>query len=188
MNNPLKDHPVKSEDVMRSFLASNESKNISEIVSSKDKIKKINFIHDSWKDKDLDFLCDKIDYAPRLKRFLGFTWFKKNVDLKNIGGWYLDGAVGDLPDEWCQGSVVDIANRISQNKDFKSKSITKIYQMVPIIDSILENFPPILVNGGTIRKSDDLLFLPFDADDGSHRSIAAVLAGKEGITVFVGLT
>ena len=59
--------------------------------------------------------------------------------------------------------------------------------MVTIIDDILDFFPPILVQGGEIRKTLDLLFLPFDVDDGSHRCIAAVLSRKKFINAYVGV-
>jgi len=175
------DEQINHFQIIRNYLAANEAKDIfiegNKIKSFEDILSAFNNIEDK---KLTDLVADK----DRLKRFFGHSWFEKEVDLKYIGGWP---QVGDLEKDWCQGSVIDIASQVSINRNSGKRHIKKIYEMVPIIDEILASFPPILVQGGEIRRGNDLLFLPFDADDGSHRCIAAVLAGRDRIKAYVGI-
>jgi hypothetical protein len=111
----------------------------------------------------------------------------KKVELKYIGTWP---GTGDLPVEWCQLSVVDAASIIQENKDKckNLKSVKRIFSIQENIDTVLKYFYPILIPGGDIRKNSNCLFLPFDADDGSHRLIAAALSGRKSVLAYVGTT
>jgi hypothetical protein len=176
------DKRIDQYQVIRNYLAANEAK---EEVSSVNNVAKyfedilstLNGIED---EKLAVLVTDK----DRLKRLAGHSWFEKVVGLEYVGGWP---QIGDLEEDWCQGSVVDVANQVTINRDSGKRHIKILYEMVPIIDEVLTSFPPILVQGGEIRRDDNLLFLPFDADDGSHRCIAAVLAGKKRVKAYVGM-
>lgn len=177
---------VSNSEVMRNFLAANQAKEISNTWAMKQAAQpRIYFqeVLQSLSQLDENKLKSSFKDKYRLKRFLGHHWFLKRVALKYVGGWP---HVGDIPRGWCQGSVVDFANQIIQHPNITSKSLERISSMVRIIDDILEFFPPVLVQGGEIRAEHNLLFLPFDVDDGSHRCIAAVLSGKKTISAYVG--
>lgn len=120
----------------------------------------------------------------RLNRIFEHRWFLQIVPLKYIGTWP---GVGDLPTEWSAFSVLDIGKRI-RSVDKTLHSIQKIYSMIPYINEILHTLPPILVMGGEIRDINKSLLMPFDADDGSHRCIAAALNGVKEVKCYVGLS
>lgn len=173
-------------EVMRSFLAANIAKGVFRPQQHPDDLRRrlneIIALSLRWNDATVEQM---VEDRRRLERFLGHRWVKKEVLLKYIGGWP---HVGDIPQEWCQGAVTDVAHVITDHPDFFSKSQERIQAMVPIIDEVLRFFPPILVLGGELRRGSEFLFLPFDIDDGSHRCIAAALAGKESVAAFVGVT
>ena len=124
----------------------------------------------------------------RAARYANCNWYLQEIELADMGGWLgHEHATGDLRREWCQGSVVDTAYEVSKHKEMELRSIKKLKAMVPIIDIILDFFPPILIAGGEIRKANDIKHLPFDVDDGSHRCIAAALSGKNAIRAYVGI-
>ena len=129
-------------------------------------------------------LSNSIKDKYRLERFLNHRWYLREVELKYIGGWP---KIGDLPKKWCVGSVVDVARQIKQNADENLNSINTIKSMRRLINDILTFFPPILISGGEIRGKDNIMHLPLDSDDGSHRCIAATLEGKTTITTYIGL-
>ncbi len=124
----------------------------------------------------------------RLTRYTNCSWSLQEIKLTDMGVWLSQNhATGDLQREWCKGSVVDTALEVEKHKEVELRSIKKIRSMIPLIDIILEYFPPILVSGGEIRKASDTKQLPFDVDDGSHRCIAAALSGKTEIKCYVGM-
>jgi len=167
--------------VTRSYLAANEAKE--RIPSANNKFKMFEDVLSLFNNIEDRELAGLVADKDRLKRLIGHSWFEKEVELKYVGGWP---QIGDLEKDWCQGSVVDVARQVVIHRDSGKKQITQIYEMIPIIDEILALFPPILVQGGEIRHGGDLLFLPFDVDDGSNRCVAAVLAGKNKIKAYVG--
>jgi len=179
------DKQIDRFQVARSYLAADKARETARNISIPNAqrvsvFRSISSSFDSIKDEEL---ADLVTDEDRLNRLYGHSWIEKNIDLKYVGGWP---QVGDLEKDWCQGSVVDVARQVSLNRDAGKQHVQRIYEMIPIIEEILTLFPPILVQGGEIRQEDDLLFLPFDADDGSHRCIAAVLAGRKKIHAYVG--
>lgn len=179
-------YPINILEVIRSFLAANEAKRVALLLKDKGLSPEEYFqkVLLSLKRTDEESLRKMVSDKRRLERFFSHRWFKKQVALKYIGGWP---HIGDLSKEWCQGSVVDVAHQVSSHKDFNCSSIKRIEGITTIIDEVLSFFPPILVQGGEIRKERNLLYLPFDADDGSHRCVAAVLAGKKTIKAYIGV-
>lgn len=131
-------------------------------------------------------LARRIRDKIRQKNFLGQSWTVEEVPLKYIGGYP---RIGDLPQEWCQSSIVDTAKFIRENPDCVNQyeSAHRIYQIRPHLKIISKYLLPVLLPGGEIRKSDKLLSLPYDSDDGNHRLVAAVLAGKETVLAYVGI-
>ena len=176
---------VDTMQVIKSYLAANEAKEIyGKKFSDFNKIKFFKKQFNKINKLNLEELTKLVDDKHRLKRFMGHKWFVEEVRLKYAGGWP---RIGDLDKDWCQGSVVDVAKQVVINKDDQGESLKKIFEILPIIDDVLELFPPVFVQGGEIRHEHNLLCLPFDADDGSHRCIAAVLSGKRKIKAYVGL-
>jgi len=178
-------HPIHTSEAIKRFLASNEAKKVGlshyKMSNSNRYFQKV---VSSYNQIEEDRLKEMVNSKERLRRFLKYRWFEKRIALKDMGGWPY---IGDLPREWCKGSIVNVAHQISIHKDMKCKSIRKIENMLIIIDDILDFFPPILVQGGEIRKERGLLSLPFDVDDGSHRCIAAVLSKRRIIKAYVGV-
>lgn len=130
-------------------------------------------------------LFHRIKDRVRRKNILQQSWTVEEVPLKYIGGYP---QIGDLPPEWCQSSIVDTAKFVNQNRgSMMHNSVRRVIQIQPHIDIILKYLFPILLPGGEIRKSDKLLSLPFDSDDGNHRLVAAALAGKETVLAYVGI-
>lgn len=172
---------VKVEEVVRHFLVSEMAKD-----------------HTINHDGEFEIALEKYKHVPqaelfslvkdreRLQRFTEHSWTTEDVELRYIGAWP---TVGDLPEAWCQLSVVDIANLIKENLDSCKdlESVQKILDIQKNIDRVLQYFYPILVSGGEIRNDTHLQFLPFDADDGSHRLIATALAGRKTVLAYVGI-
>lgn len=178
---------VVTGEVIRSFLAADQAKGIDKTwragraEQQRMYFKKAVKFLSRCSENDLEKLVrDK----HRLKRFLGHRWFLRRVALKHVGGCP---HIGDISRKWCQGSVVDVANQITLHSNIEKESLKKISSMITIIDDILEFFPPVLVQGGEIRENLHFLSLPFDADDGSHRCVAAALSGKKFINAYVGV-
>jgi len=175
---------ISVEEVITSFLITEKAKSI-------DMSKKTNsqFIEIFTKIKqEIESLPIENKYAlmptkDRLNFYLKHNWVLKEVPLKYIGPW---GSTGDIPVEWCSLSVIDVASRIKNNKEYTSKSIQEIINMTQDIDLILKQYPPILVQGGEIRAASDTQFLSLDSEDGSHRCIAAALKGLSTVRSFVG--
>lgn len=131
-------------------------------------------------------LARQISDKVRRKNFFGQSWTLEEVPLKYIGS---HPRIGDLPKSWCQSSIIDTAKFVQENENSKTRpeSVKRILLIQPHIDVILKYLFPILLPGGEIRKSDKLLTLPFDSDDGNHRLIAAALSGKESTLAYVGI-
>ncbi len=179
------DVEIPAIEVIRCFVASNTAKKVGYALGTNTEfLVYFKNILNEYLDKDFAYLENFVSDKKRLKRFLEHRWFKKEVLLKYVGGWP---KIGDLPKDWCEGSVVDVASRVINNQNCEYKSVEEVKKLVPVINSVLICFPPILVQGGEIRAGKELLFTPYDEDDGSHRSIAAVVAGKEFIDAFVGI-
>ncbi len=177
------DNPVETAEVIKSFLAANSAKAIESRKQKGDLAKYFEDQYASLRGISEKELLRRIKDKNRRKRIQRHRWFKRVVPLKYIGGWP---RVGDLPRDWCWGSPIDIAERLKDNPGGSFRSAERVFDMVPNIKIILEYFPPILVQGGEVRKNKDLLFLPFDLDDGCHRSIAAALAHIREIRAYVG--
>jgi hypothetical protein len=178
---------VTFEEVISNFLAANEAKdeNIISIIKNNDPNESLHTLLNKYRHLSQVKLFSLVKDKRRLQEFNQHSWVIKDVELKYVGTWP---GVGDLPKEWCQLSVLDVASMIQENsnKFSDSKSIKKIHNIQENIDLVLKYFYPILVPGGEIRKDKNLLFMPFDADDGSHRLIAAALSGRKNVLAYVG--
>lgn len=122
----------------------------------------------------------------RRRNLLEQSWTVEKVPLKYIGAYP---RIGDLPREWCQSSIIDTTKFIRENENNKNKheSIRRVLHIQPHVKVIMKYLYPILLPGGEIRKSNQLLSLPFDSDDGNHRLIAAALSGMETTLAYVGI-
>lgn len=180
------DDPCDHSHIIRTYLAADKVRQLARDTSipAEEKMEVFRKVSSSFDDIEGEELGDLVLDKARLARLMNHTWFRREIELKYIGGWP---GIGDLEKEWSQGSVVDIANQVHINRNSGKRHIKRIYEIIPIIDEVLALFPPIIVQGGEIREKSNLLFLPFDADDGSHRCIAAVLSGKDRIDAYVGM-
>lgn len=178
---------VEIYEVIRSFLASDlgkEIENQTSLIGAETIFQKAEDILLHYPDRDL---ITMIKDPLRVARYAGCMWHLREVKLIETGAWFgHKHATGDLPKEWCQGSIVDTACEVAKHKEMELKSIKKLKSMISIIDIILNYFPPILVSGGTVRKASNARRLVFDVDDGSHRCIAAALSGKTTINAYIG--
>ncbi len=180
---------ITVKEVISSFLATNRAKSadIVSVIKSHNPDKELKALLDSYQRLSRASLFSLVSSRKRAQMFSQHSWTMENVKLKYIGTWP---GTGDLPIEWCQLSVLDAAFMIRKNssKSKNLKSVKRIHSIQENIDTILKYFPPILIPGGSIRKIENFLFLPFDADDGSHRLIAAALSNKKSIRAYVGTT
>lgn len=174
--------PVKVNEVIASFLVANRAKDHN-LLKDKNFELKISLLHLFYSHLPLGILKSMVKDKQRLERFLGHKWFIRDVELKYVGCWP---TTGDLPAEWCQLSVLDTANLVRRHKDNNFESIRRINGIAGIIEIVSKRLCPILVPGGEIRKGGELLFLPLDADDGSHRLIALALTGRKKVLAYVG--
>ncbi|MBU0535122.1 MAG: hypothetical protein ABIJ82_03015 [Patescibacteria group bacterium] len=179
--------PVEPIEVLASFLVSN---NVIGFVNEHKSFngatlqRYIKQQYDFYNKLPKTILEARVHDKNRLSRIFKHRWFLQIVPLKYIGVWP---GVGDLPKEWSAFSVLDISKRLEgTNKTLHS--VQKIYSMIPYINEILYLLPPILVMGSEIRDINNNQLMPFDADDGSHRCIAAALNGVEEVKCYVGLS
>lgn len=177
---------IEQKEVVVNYLTANELKGFDFHVDEDELERKIRDTLNRYQDKTIGDLLSTIKDNVRVKNLEGHFWTKEKVELKYIGGYP---RIGDLPREWSQCSVVDIAKLIQENEleMSSSKSVEKIRQIQKHINTISEYLFPILLLGGEIRKATSLLSLPFDSDDGNHRLIATALSGKTSIMAYVGI-
>ena len=115
-------------------------------------------------------------------------WFFEQCSIDDLGVWY---GAGELPLDWCIGSVRETTKHIKQaihdKRCFPGRAFENIPGIMKIIDVILNNelLAPIVVPGGTWRK-EPCLKMKGDIDDGSMRTIAFALAGHEEFKVYLG--
>ncbi len=179
------DQIVDPIEVICSFVKSNLIKDeISLDDSTDDLVKKFEIQKSKIDHLTLDQLYTLLPTEMwRFELYQKHSWVFKSIELKYLAPWY---ATGDLPEEWCSMSVVDVASKIKCNPNVDSDSIRRIKVISRYPDIITSYFPPIVYQGGEIRKDLSLQVLPVDSDDGSHRSIAAALSGKTHIPGYVG--
>lgn len=176
---------VGAKEVVISFLTANKFKDAS-------LIEKLPLLEERLRDSIVGLsalsekeLLHRIKDRVRKKNIFHQSWTIEEVPLKYIGSYP---RIGDLPQEWCQSSVVDTAKFVDESRQPTTfDSVRRILQIQPRIDVILKYLLPILLPGGEIRKGDKLLSLPYDSDDGNHRLVAAALTGKETVLAYVGI-
>lgn len=177
---------IEQKEVVVNYLTANELKGFDFHVDEDELERKIRDTLNRYQDKTIGDLLSTIKDNVRVKNLEGHFWTKEKVELKYIGGYP---RIGDLPREWSQCSVVDIAKLIQENEyDFDTlKSIKRIRLIQPHINTISKYLHPILLAGGEIRKTGVFLSLPYDSDDGNHRLIAMALSGKTSTLAYVGI-
>ena len=148
------DRPLETHAIIKNFLAADLAKGV-KYKSNLPTRKFFSQICDKIEKKNQKKLAEMVKDKIRLERFIRHRWFLQEIPLKYIGGWP---KIGDLPKEWCWGSVVDSANQVANNIETNFDSIAQIKSMITIIDEILTFFPPILVPGGDIRDESRTLF------------------------------
>ncbi len=173
-------------EVIANFLTANRFKGFNFVNEGTGLEAKIDESIKHFRSLPMNELIPLIEDKVRQKNFLEQSWALEEVPLKYIGGYP---QIGDLPENWCQSSILDTAKFVKEGNKSTSlfESVRRIRQILPHIDVIQKYLHPILLPGGEIRKSDKLLSLPFDSDDGNHRLIAMALSGKETTLAYVGI-
>lgn len=177
---------ITSKEVVANFLAANELKGFDFINEASLLESKIKDTLNKYLVQQEESLMALVINGDRRKNLEDHLWSLEEVELKYIGGYP---KIGDLPRDWSECSIIDIAKFIQENGNNLgiSKSIRRIRSIQPHVDIISKYLYPILLPGGEIRKSDMLLPLPFDSDDGNHRLIAMALSGNKSALSYIGI-
>jgi len=115
-------------------------------------------------------------------------WYYEECSIDDLGVWY---GAGELPEEWCIGSVRDtvrcIKQALKEGKRFRGRAFDNLSGIVKVVDIILNSqlLAPIVVSGGTWRHPP-CLKMKGDIDDGSMRAIAFALTGHQEFKAYVG--
>jgi hypothetical protein len=143
----------------------------------------------SMSENDLDMIISA-DWSPRLKKYNELVWYFEQCSIDDLGVWY---GAGELPYDWCIGSVRDTARCIKQaiqeGKRFQGRAFKNIPGIVNVVDIILNSrlLAPIVVPGGTWRQPP-CVKMKGDIDDGSIRAISFALIGHDKFKAYVGKT
>jgi hypothetical protein len=176
-------------EVKRCFVASNKAKEL----RGKDKaaflagLAGIEREVRSMTEFDLDKSISP-NWPPRLKKYNELVWYFEECSIDDLGAWY---GAGELPEEWCIGSVRDtircIKQALKEGKRFPGRAFDNVPRIVKVVDIILNSqlLAPIVVPGGTWRQLP-CLKMKGDIDDGCMRVIAFALSGHEKLKAYIG--
>jgi len=129
----------------------------------------------------------------RAREYDKLVWAIEERSIDDLGVWP---EAGELPAEWCYGSVRDTAQcieRALKSKKWPKESVRgRAFKNIPFIkkntDILVRTrlLAPIVVPGGTHRKYPPYHLMTGDLDDGCLRAISFALKGIEKFNVFVG--
>jgi len=168
---------IETKKVVANFLTANKFKDF-DFKTNKSQLKEkliesLNSFYVMPEKELLSLIKDK----TRRKSFLEHSWTLEEITLKNVGGYP---RIGDLPEPWCQNSILDVAQFVQENAGLiKCSSIQRIEKIQKNIEITSKYLYPILLPGGEIRKSEKYLHMQYDSDDGNHRLIAIALSGND---------
>ncbi len=137
------------------------------------------------------------NWSQRYDNFMNSDWELKEVNIEDCGVWP---KMGNLPDKFTHGSVIDTSIAIKdllENRSkikFNTSRVLYIEEMMENASLISKYIPPILMEGGVIRNNklrsnyDKKLYkkCKYDVDDGNHRIVALALSGEKTILAWVG--
>lgn len=137
------------------------------------------------------------NWSQRYDNYMNSHWELKEISLEDCGVWP---KMGDLPDKFTHGSVIDTSNAVKdllENRSkikYKTSRVLYIEEMMETAKLILMYIPLIVLEDGVIRNnklrktSDKKLYkkCKYDIDDGNHRAVALALTGEKNVLAFVG--
>lgn len=119
-----------------------------------------------------------------IERYGDYRWETEEVDLSEAGLW--PGMKG-LSEEITQGTVADSARIVAEESFIDERFKKRLSEIAPHLEFLLDNFPPILLPGHTVRKRDPYAIeCAYDVWDGNTRCLSAAVQGRESIRAFVG--
>jgi hypothetical protein len=133
-------------------------------------------------------MLDERDPA-RARRYRTLTWRRRQLPLRDVRVWP---GMGGLPDSWCEGSVVDTANRL--RREGVPESAARLKDLLPLLSSIdrdelmnwLLHLPLLVVPDALLRDRPSHPTALWALDDGGHRAIMLSLLDIESVAVLVG--
>jgi hypothetical protein len=129
-----------------------------------------------------------VHWAPRLAKYNELVWHFEECSIDDVGVWP---AAGELPLDWCLGSVRETERSIRQGLSriarCKGRALDNIPSIVRVLDIIRSSryLAPIIVPGGTWRKYP-CHQMKGDIDDGCMRAVAFAIKGYEKFNAYVG--
>ncbi len=146
------------------------------------------------KEKGLDGLITP-KFPKRLNAYNNSKWFVANVSPKEVGVWK---RAGNLPLSWTKGSLFETAQKVKIALETNSKllkrrpryAIPNILKIKTHLEQKEQYLYPIVfkANTGTQGRRGLKRKLKGDIDDGSMRSIALAMVGKNPIKVYFGVS
>ena len=145
------------------------------------------------REKDLDKLITP-KWSKRINSYNNSQWFIAEASPKELGVWT---RAGDLPLRWTNQSLFETAEKVTKAFRKKSKllkrrpkhSIPNILKIKSHLDQKEKYLYPIVFKTDTGTRGRGRLKrkMKGDIDDGSMRSIAITMSGKDSIIIYYGI-